>query len=124
MSGENTNHGVQITGSHVNAGAIAGGKGASASAHHVNMASDGAGLEDVRDLLAALAEELRTPPPEVTEPEVMTAIVTSAQTEAAKERPNLQTLSRLLRALMNGAGNVASLATAISAVQHAVSALL
>jgi hypothetical protein len=88
------------------------------------MASDGAGLEDVRDLLAALAEELRTPPPEVTEPEVMTAIVTSAQTEAAKERPNLQTLSRLLRALMNGAGNVASLATAISAVQHAVSALL
>jgi hypothetical protein len=47
--------------------------------------------------------------------------VVSAQQEAAKDRPNPHLLNGLLQALMAGAGNVTSLATAISAIQHVIS---
>lgn len=125
MSSENTNNGIQISGSaHVSAGAIAGGPHASASARDVGLTSYAAGLEEIRELLASLAQELRVPPAGLTDPQGLNTIVVSARQEAAKERPNMGMLSGLLHALMAGAGNVTSLATAISAAQHAISNLL
>lgn len=125
MNSENTNYGVQISGSaHVRAGAIAGGPQARASAGDVDFTSPAADLSELRELLASLAEQLRVPPPEVEDADSLRTVVASAQQEASKDRPNMRMLSGLLHALMAGAGNATSLATAISAVQHAISAFL
>jgi hypothetical protein len=122
MNSENSNYGVQISGSaQVSAGSIAGGPGATASARDVEFSTPPADLTELRELLAALAEQLREPPPDVTDPDALCTIVSSAQQEAAKDRPNMHLLSGLLQALMAGVGNVTSLATAISAVQHVIS---
>lgn len=122
MNYENSNYGVQISGgAQVSAGAIVGGPGATASNAGFTAAAD---LAELRELLASLAEQLRVPPPEVEDPDGLTTIVASAQQEASKGRPNMHILSGLLQALMAGAGNVTSLATAISAVQHVISNLL
>ena len=122
MTTENSNYGVQIGGSaRVNAGAIAGGPGASATTGDVNATSGRSDLAELRALLAALAEQLRVPPPEVEDPESLNVIVASAQQEASKDRPNMHVLHGLLHALMAGAANVTSLTTAISAVQHLIS---
>lgn len=125
MNSENRNYGVQISGSgQVNAGAIAGGPGASATAGNVRFAGTAADLAELRGLLASLAEQLRVPPPEADDPDDLQAIVASAQEEASRDQPNMHVLSGLLHALMAGAGNVTSLATAISAVQHVISNFL
>jgi hypothetical protein len=125
MNSENRNYGVQIGGSaHVSAGAIAGGPGASARTGDVDFTTPAADLTELRELLASLAEQLRVPPPEVEDPDGLKTIVASAQQEASKDRPNIHLLSGLLHALMAGAGNVTSLATAISAVQHVISNFL
>lgn len=122
MNSQNSNYGVQISGSaQVSAGSIAGGPGATASAGDVQFSAPATDLTELRELLAALAEQLREPPSEVADPAALETIVVSAQQEAAKDRPNLHLLSGLLQALMAGAGNVTSLATAISAVQHVIS---
>ena len=125
MNSQNTNYGVQIGGSaHVNAGAIAGGPGAGASAGDVTASSAAPDLTELRELLAVLAEQLRVPPPEVADADGLRKIVATARQEAAKDRPNMRMLSGLLHALMAGAGTVTSLTTAISAVQHAISSFL
>lgn len=125
MNSENSNYGVQISGSaQVNAGAIAGGPGASAKSGRVDFTVPAAELTELRELLMSLAEQLRVPPSEVEDAEALKTIVASAQQEAAKDRPNMHLLSGLLRALMAGAGHVTSLATAISAVQHVISTFL
>jgi hypothetical protein len=122
MSSQNSNYGVQISGSaQVSAGSIAGGPGATASAGDVELSAPAADLTELRELLAALAEQLREPPPGVADPDALGTIVASAQQEAAKNRPNMPLLKGLLQALMAGAGNVTSLTTAISAVQHVIS---
>jgi hypothetical protein len=124
MNSENSNYGVQISGgAQVSAGAIVGGPGASATASNAGFTA-AADLAELRELLASLAEQLRVPPPEVEDPDGLTTIVASAQQEASKGRPNMHILSGLLHALMAGAGNVTSLTTAISAVQHVISNFL
>jgi hypothetical protein len=127
MNSENISNygGVQAWGNaQVNAGAVAGGPGASATADNVTFTDPAAGLAELRDLLGSLAEQLRVPPPEVENPGGLQAIVGSAQQEAAKGRPNMGLLSGLLHALMAGAGGVTSLATAITAAQHVISSFL
>ena len=125
MSSDN-NYGVQISGSaHVNAGAIAGGPGASATAGNVEFTGPtSAELAELRDLLAALADLLREPPPGLDDAPGLQHITAAAQQEARKDRPNMHVLGGLLQALMAGAGNVTVLAGAISAVQHLVSGFL
>jgi hypothetical protein len=126
MNTENINNGgVQAWGNaQVNAGAIAGGPGARATAGNVTFTAPATALAELRDLLASLAEQLRVPPPEVENPGGLQAIAGSAQQEAAKDRPDMGLLSGLLHALMAGAGNVTALATAISAAQHVISSFL
>jgi hypothetical protein len=125
MSSDN-NYGVQIGGSaQVNAGAIAGGPGASAKAGNVAFTGPTAPeLAELRDLLSALAELLREPPPGIEDAHGLQQITASAQQEAHKDRPNMHVLSGLLQALMVGAGNVTVLANAISAVQHIISSFI
>jgi hypothetical protein len=125
MSSDN-NYGVQIGGSaHVNAGAIAGGPGASAQAGNVAFTGPTAAeLAELRDLLSALAELLREPPPGIQDPQGLQQVTSAAQQEAHKDRPNMHVLSGLLQALMAGAGNVTVLANAISAVQHIISSFI
>jgi hypothetical protein len=52
------------------------------------------------------------------------AIAASAHEEAQKAKPSKAVLSGLLDALLAGVGKVATLAGAVEAIQHAVSALL
>jgi hypothetical protein len=125
MSSDN-NYGVQIGGSaRVNAGAIAGGPGASASAGDVAFTGPNAAeLAELRDLLSDLAELLREPPAGIEDTGGLQQITTAAQQEADKDRPNMHVLSGLMQALMAGAGGVSVLANAITAVQHVIGSFM
>jgi hypothetical protein len=122
MSADKSNYGVQIGGSaQVNAGAIAGGPGASATAGDVNFAGPTAtDLAELRDLLSGLAELLREQSSEIDDADGLQQITATAQQEARKDRPNMHVLGGLLQALMAGAGNVTVVANAISAIQHII----
>lgn len=126
MSTDNSNYGVQISGAaQVNAGAIAGGPGARAKAGDVAFTGPTATeLAELRDLLSALAELLREPPPGTEDTHGLQQMTAAAQQEAHKDRPNMHVLSGLLQALMAGAGNVTVLANAISAAQHIISSFI
>jgi hypothetical protein len=123
-SGSN-NYGIQIGGSAtVNAGAIAAGPGARAYARDSNVAGPAAdSVEALREAIADLVEQLRASPPGVEYPAALVQIAESVQLEAAKERPNKGMISGLLGAIVAGAGGVATIANAVTAIQHAVSVL-
>jgi hypothetical protein len=124
MSGSD-NYGIQVGGSAtVNAGAIAVGPGAQAHGSQMNVAGPAAdSIEALREAIAALVEQLRASPPGVEDPAALVQIAESVQVEAAKERPNKGIISGLLGALVAGAGGVATIANAVTAIQHAVSVL-
>jgi hypothetical protein len=120
------NYGIQVGGSAtVHAGAIAAGPGARAYARDSNLAGPTAdSIEALREAIAALIEQLRASPPGIDNPGALVQIAESVKLEAAKERPNKGIISRLLGAILAGAGGVATIADAVTAIQHAVSALL
>jgi hypothetical protein len=119
------NYGIQIGGNAtVNAGAIAAGPGAGAYARDSNVAGPTAGsVEALQEAIAALIEQLRASPAGLEDPGALVQIAESVQLEAAKERPNKGIISGLLGALVAGAGGVATVANAVTAIQHAVSVL-
>jgi hypothetical protein len=120
------NYGVQIGGSaNVQAGAIAGGPSARAEASDISFTGSSAeAIESLRVAIAALVEQLRKSPPGVEDPAGLTEIAESMDREAGKDRPNKGLIRGLLTALVAGAGGAASIANAVTAIQHAVSALL
>jgi hypothetical protein len=111
----------QITGSQV-----AVGRGARVSARKIQIgaASPSPDLDEVRNALKEILEQLRAGPPGVEDAPALSAIAASAQQEADKAKPNKALLSSLLDALMAGVGKVATLASAVEAIQHAVHTLL
>jgi hypothetical protein len=120
------NYGIQIGGSaSVHAGAMAGGPGARAYARDTNLGgADADRIEALQAAVAALVEQLRAAPPGVSDPAALARIAESVQVEVARERPNKGIISGLLAAIVAGAGGVASIASAVAAIQHAVGALL
>lgn len=119
------NYGVQIGGSaSVHAGAIAGGPQARAYARDTNIAGSAAdSIQALQVAIADLVEQLRASPTGVEDPAALVQIAESVQLEAAKERPNKGIISGLLGAIVAGAGGAASIANAVTAIQHAVSVL-
>jgi len=112
---------AQISGSQI---AVGHGARASAGKAHIGVPPPAQDLDEVRNALREIVEQLRAGPPGVEDAPVFAAIAASAQEEAQKTRPSKAVLSGLLDALMAGVGKVATLAGAVEAIQHAVSVLL
>jgi hypothetical protein len=108
----------------VTAGAIAGGPGARATVGNAGPSVTDADLRELRGLLLSIAEQVRESSASLDSPGAVAELVADAQGEAGKDEPDMGRLSRILHALMAGAGDVTVLANAVSAVQHMVSAFL
>jgi hypothetical protein len=125
MKPRNENYGIQIGDSAtVSAGAMAAGKGARAegSIHYSTVPP--ADLEELRNALSLLVEQLRASPAGVDDPDSLAEVAASAQREASMERPNKHVLRGLLKAIMAGVEKSATLASAVLAIQQAVGVLL
>ena len=121
------NYGIQISGSgQLRASNVAVGKGARAKGDtsNVTMPRIPQDLDELRDALSEIVEQLRTGVPGLDDAPGLADVAESAQREANKSRPAKAVLAGLLDALMAGVGKVATLAGAVEAIQHAVSALL
>ena len=125
MTSSSDNNGVQISGSaRVTAGAIAGGPGARATVGNADLTVTDADLQELRGLLLSIADQVRESSASLHSPGEAADLVADAQQEAAKDKPDMGRLSRILQALMAGAGDVTALANAVSAVQHVVRAFI
>ena len=123
MSSSGDNYGVQFGDSANVSGGIIAGAGSWVQGNQYR----GADIEDLAGLRAALSslvDQLRASPAGVEDPGALAEVAVSAQQEMDKDRPNKHILGGLLHALMAGVQNSATLATAVLAIQHAVTALL
>lgn len=115
----NTNQGIQISGGTVTAGAMAAGHGATAT--NAVPAAGPASLEDLRGELHALVELLRA---RADVPADQVTVAELAEREAARPQPDKGSLLSYLQVLASGAGSIAAVGTAVTALQSAVTALL
>lgn len=123
MSSSGDNYGVQFGDSANVSGSIIAGAGSRVEGNQ----NRGADIEDVAELRAALSslvDQLRASPAGVEDPDALVEIAVSARQEMHKDKPNKHILGGLLHALMAGVQNSATLATAVLAIQHAVTVLL
>lgn len=123
MSSSGDNYGVQFGDSANVSGGIIAGAGSWVQGNQYR----GADIEDLAELRAALSslvDQLRASPAGVEDPGALAEVAVSAQQEMDKDKPNKHILGGLLHALMAGVQNSATLATAVVAIQHAVTALL
>jgi hypothetical protein len=123
MSSSGDNYGVQFGDSANVSGGIIAGAGSWVQGNQYR----GADIEDLAGLRAALSslvDQLRASPAGVEDPGALAEVAASAQQEMDKDKPNKHILGGLLHALMAGVQNSATLATAVVAIQHAVTALL
>jgi hypothetical protein len=123
MSSSGDNYGVQFGDSANVSGGIIAGAGSWVQGNQYR----GADIEDLAGLRAALSslvDQLRASPAGVEDPGALVEVAVSAQQEMNKDKPNKHILGGLLHALMAGVQNSATLATAVVAIQHAVTALL
>lgn len=124
MSSSGDNYGVQFGDSANISGGVIAGAGSRVEANQYRDASDLANLEDLRAALNSLIDQLRASPAGIDDPGALVEIAVSAGQEAHKDQPNKHILGGLLHALMAGVQNSATLANAVLAIQHAVTALL
>lgn len=124
MSSSGDNYGVQFGDSANVSGGVIAGAGSRVESNQYQGASDLAELQDLRAALSSLIDQLRASPAGVDDPGALAEIAVSAGQEACKDQPNKHILGGLLNALMAGVQNSAALASAVLAIQHAVTALL
>jgi hypothetical protein len=125
MPSGNTNEGIWIGGeATVNAGAMAAGPMATAQGNYYSSQSIPADLDELRAAFESLIGELRSHPAGVEDSAALAQVAEAALSETAQDRPNKHLLVGLVSALMAGVANVATLANAVAAIQHAVSLLL
>lgn len=124
MSSSGDNYGVQFGDSANVSGGVIAGAGSRVESNQYQGASDLAELQDLRAALSSLVDQLRASPSGVDDPGALAEIAVSAGKEARKDQPNKHILAGLLNALMAGVQNSAALASAVLAIQHAVTALL
>ena len=123
MSSSGDNYGVQFGDSANVSGGIIAGAGSWVQGNQYR----GADIEDLAGLRAALSslvDQLSASPAGVEDPGALVEVAVSAQQEMDQDKPNKHILGGLLHALMAGVQNSATLATAVLAIQHAVTALL
>jgi hypothetical protein len=123
MSSSGDNYGVQFGDSANVSGGIIAGAGSWVQGNQYR----GADIEDLAGLRAALSslvDQLRASPAGVEDPGALVEVAVSAQQEMNKDKPNKHILGGLMHALMAGVQNSATIATAVLAIQHAVTALL
>lgn len=114
------NSGISISGGTVNAGAMAAGQHAQATNISTTPASS---VEELRAQLADLIVQLRAHQHDLDDGEQAVAVAEMAQREAAKDRPNRASFVGLMQTLAAGVGSVTSIATAVTALEHAAAAL-
>ncbi|SRR6266702_2588869 len=114
------NYGISITGGTVNAGAMAAGQNATAT--NVTETST-VSLDDLRSQMAALVDAVRAQAPSLKDGEQSVTVAEVAQRELAKQSPDKHTFLGLLQSLASGVGSVATLGTAVAAIQQAATAL-
>jgi len=124
MSSSGDNYGVQFGDSANISGGVVAGAGSRVESYQYQGGPDLADLEDLRAALSSLVDQLRASPAGIDDPGALVGIAVSAQQEARKDQPNKHILGGLLHALMAGVQNSAALATAVTAIQHAVTVLL
>jgi hypothetical protein len=123
MSSSGDNYGVQFGDSANVSGGIIAGAGSWVQGNQYR----GADIEDLAGLRAALSslvDQLHASPAGVEDPGALVEVAVSAQQEMNKDKPNKHILGGLMHALMAGVQNSATIATAVLAIQHAVTALL
>jgi hypothetical protein len=116
------NKGISITGGTVSAGAMAAGSHAVA-VNQTGPPAD-ATLDDVRQALRALTRLVADSASSLDDPEQALTVARLAEQEGAKEQPDKGRLTGLLQVLSSGAGAVAGLAGAVTAVEKALQAVL
>jgi hypothetical protein len=127
MSSSADNYGVQFGDSATVSGGIIAGAGSWIGGNQQGNQYQGADIEDIAGLRAALSsliDQLRASPAGVEDPGALVEVAVSAEQEMDKDKPNKHILGGLLHALMAGVQNSATLVTAVVAIQHAVIALL
>ncbi|WP_432944639.1 hypothetical protein ACQPXM_03435 [Kribbella sp. CA-253562] len=112
------NDGIKINGGQVSVGAMAAGDHATAT--NVSAVSTDS-LANARAEMARLLELLRAQP-EL--PDQSVAMAELAEHELGKEEPDKGSVLRLLDLIASGAKSIASIGSAVTAVQQAVTAIL
>lgn len=115
------NYGINVSGGTINAQNVAAGKKARATSV---TAEPPASLDAIRADMAALVEQIRANASSLKDSEQSATLASLAQQELAKDEPDKRTFLSLLQSLAVGVGTVGSLASAVSGMQHAVSALI
>ena len=123
MSSSGDNYGVQFGDSANVSGGIIAGAGSWVQGNQY-QGTDIEDLAGLRAALSSLVDQLRASPAGVEDPGALVEVAVSAQQEMNKDKPNKHILGGLLHALMAGVQNSATIATAVLAIQHAVTALL
>jgi hypothetical protein len=113
------NYGISVTGGSFTAGAAAVGKHARAT----NI-STGDALDDARTHLRALLDLLHAHAGELTRPDETIAVAELARRELEADEPNKQSVLGWLKVVASGAGSIAAISAAVTAVQQAIAALL
>jgi hypothetical protein len=126
MTSGDENYGIRIEGSAtVVTGAMAAGDGATAvGSTRYSGAPVPTDLTELRDAISLLIDQLRASPAGVDDPGSLAEVAVSAQREAGKDHPDKGLLGGLCQALMAGVRNSAALASAVIAIQQAVSIVL
>jgi len=118
----NENRGIVITGGTVNADAMAAGE--KSTAQSVTQIGTTPSLDNARSQMADLVEAVRARAAALEDGDQSLTVAKLAQRELAKQRPDKRSFLGLLESLASGVGSVTSLATAVTAIQQAVTAVL
>lgn len=113
------NYGINVTGGNFTAGAVAAGDHAQAT----NISATGS-LVDARTEMQQLLELLNAHAGELARPEETIAVADLARRELDGDEPDKASVLGWLKLIASGAGSIAAMSGAVSAVEHAVTALL
>jgi hypothetical protein len=123
MKGDNINEGMIVTGGTVNANNIVVGHKAKIVGNVLQSASEslaGRGQDELAAKVEALRLALREHGPDLADSAAAAEHVDGVAAELVKEAPSLSVLRNLLAGLRTAVGPVTAVATAVTALTHAV----
>lgn len=118
----NSNYGISITGGTVSAGAMAAGRGATATS--IASPSTDNSLSDLRAEFARFMASLHEQTMQLEDADRTVAVAELAAKEITKKEPDKKSVLDLLQLVASGVGSVASLAGSLSALERAVDTIL
>jgi hypothetical protein len=113
------NYGISVTGGRFSAGAAAAGDHARAT----NISTAGS-LDDARTQMRALLEVLHAHAGELTRSDETLAVAELARRELEADEPDKPSVLGWLKVVASGAGSIAAISGAVTAVQQAIAAVL